>query len=509
MVAIGDNLGDSNAAQCCGPPALDDSSTAPATENVENDDQNEKSSETPLPPPPLYRSPRLKGYITMLSASIYNAISADDQAFSVEGEAVDWCLAQYDLGKLGDDPRQNLSGLRYAKAAAIISSLVTAAIILIHFVSITGLGIELWSKMFGKNGNVELYIASFLTILWIITTWFNTTIRGPAGNGKEQYNLYFSTWICCFTSFWILESWSTSSGRASFERFVRSWPNRCPMWIVTFILAFTDFCFVIDTSKNWREGVAGYPYIYRYFSSVNNAEWTLLLFVTAITFLCSLAWVLAEIFRENRTNRYNMKSDQENHVEGLVIQILTVIWVPTVFIVTVPGGAASLLGNLYFTTWGCLFSVVGTLIWWQRNWREGIFAMIEEQQNEYDTVKRHIRRREEKRMAGLRNENITEVNEFDADEEHWIGTTRQHEGEADETETIEDEGSTHKFPNDAEGDHVDKDDNTTEYSIEQRPRLGNGSSSVTAVSPNSGALCSSRSLFVSALSAQPSREEGM
>lgn len=135
--------------------------------------------------------------------------------------------------------------------------------------------------------------------------------------------------------------------------------------------------------------------------------------------------------------------------------------------------------------------------------------MIEEQQNEYDTAKRHIRRREEKRMAGLRNENIAEVNEFDADEEHWIGTTRQHEGEADGTETIEDEGSTHKFPNDAEGDHVDKDDNTTEYSIEQRPRLGNGSSSVTAVSPNSGALCSSRSLFVSALSAQPSREEGM
>ena len=83
------------------------------------------------------------------------------------------------------------------------------------------------------------------------------------------------------------------------------------MWIVTFILAFTDFCFVIDTSKNWKEGVAEYPYIYRYFSSVNNGEWALLLFVTAITFLCSLAWVLVEIFRENRMNRYNMKSDRE------------------------------------------------------------------------------------------------------------------------------------------------------------------------------------------------------
>eukprot|EP00804_Cyclotella_cryptica_P011850 CCRYP_015359-RA/>CCRYP_015359-RA protein AED:0.06 eAED:0.06 QI:124/0.83/1/1/0.66/0.71/7/2939/507 len=496
----GDNLGSSTATQCCGPPALDASTTAPNTDNnVENDDSNENSSEAT--PPPLYQSPRLKGYITMLSASIYNFISASDRTFSFEEETVDWCLAQYDLGKLGDDPRQNLTGLRYAKAAAMITSLVTGAVILIHFVSITGLGNKLWSRMFGKHGNFELYISSFLTILWIITTWFNTTIRGPAGNGKEQYNLYFSTWICCFTSFWILESWSTSSGRAS-----------CPMWIVTFILAFTDFCFVLDTSKNWKEGVAGYPYIYKYFSSVKSGEWTLLLFLAAITSICSLAWILVEIFRENKMNRYNMKSDQENHVEGLVIQILTVIWVLTVFIVTVPGGAASLLGNLYFTTWSCSFSVVGTLIWWQRNWREGIFAMIEDQQNEYSSAKRQIRRREEKRLAALRNENTAQVDEFDEDEELWMGTTHQYEREADGTETIEDEEIAPDSPNDTEEDHViaEEDDNTTEYTIrstEHRPRLGSVSSSVTTISPSSGALCSSRSLFVSALSVLPSREE--
>jgi hypothetical protein len=135
--------------------------------------------------------------------------------------------------------------------------------------------------------------------------------------------------------------------------------------------------------------------------------------------------------------------------------------------------------------------------------------MIEEQQNEYETAKRHILRREEKRLAGLRNKNIAEVNEFDADEEQWTGTTRQHDEEADGTETIEDEEITHKSPNDAEGDHVDKHDNPAEYSIEHRPRLGTGSSSVTTVSPYSGALCSSRSLFVSALSVLPTREEDM
>jgi hypothetical protein len=83
------------------------------------------------------------------------------------------------------------------------------------------------------------------------------------------------------------------------------------MWIVTFILAFTDFVFALDASRNWEDGLEGYPYTRKYFSRVRNAEWVLLIFVTAATFACSLAWVLAEIFRENKTNRMNTKSDQE------------------------------------------------------------------------------------------------------------------------------------------------------------------------------------------------------
>ena len=84
-----------------------------------------------------------------------------------------------------------------------------------------------------------------------------------------------------------------------------------PMWIVTFILAFTDFCFVLDASRNWEEGLEGYPYMRKYFSRIRSAEWVLLVFVTAITFSSSLGWVLAEIFRENKTNKMNTKSDQE------------------------------------------------------------------------------------------------------------------------------------------------------------------------------------------------------
>ena len=167
------------------------------------------------------------------------------------------------------------------------------------------------SQAFGPHGKVELWILLFLTIFWMVSTWFNTTIRGPGGEGKEQYNLYFSSWLCTWSSMWTLERWCTCTGRASFERFVRSWPNRCPLWIVTFILSFVDFMFVLDTSTNWSEGARFTPYVLKLYSEVERAEWTLLFVTTISTFTTSLAWALAEIFRENVNNKYNVKSDVE------------------------------------------------------------------------------------------------------------------------------------------------------------------------------------------------------
>ena len=100
--------------------------------------------------------------------------------------------------------------------------------------------------MFGPNKKVELCILSFLVIIWLVTIWFNTTIRGIAGEGSEQYNLYFTSWLCLWITFWTLERWFVSSGKSSFQKFVNSWPNRCRLWIVTFILGFSDFLFVLD-----------------------------------------------------------------------------------------------------------------------------------------------------------------------------------------------------------------------------------------------------------------------
>lgn len=187
-----------------------------------------------------------------------------------------------------------------------------------------------------------------------------------------------------------------------------------------------------------------------------------------------------------------------NHAEGIVIHILTLIWVPTVFIVTIPGGAASLLGNTYFTTWGCSFSVVGTLVWWQRTWREGIFEMIEEQQNEYEKAKRSIRRREEKRLSA--SEELAANN----DEDESIEQTSCRQDMNEESELGEE--SSIRSDEDVLHQHLEED-NYSIPSTDYRPRLDSDTSSVTSTSPNSGARCSSKSLFVSALSALPSHDE--
>ncbi|KAL7531552.1 hypothetical protein ACHAXR_006751 [Thalassiosira sp. AJA248-18] len=161
-----------------------------------------------------------------------------------------------------------------------------------------------------------------------------------------------------------------------------------------------------------------------------------------------------------------------------------------------PGGAASLLGNLYFTTWSTLFAVIGTLIWWVRDWRQSILDIIQEQQEEYELAKRTIRRREEKRLARLARE---------ADKSVIKDTESNHE----ESKTEEDDDGAL-----CEDDPVDDDITISITSEYKRSRLGTGTSSntssperpVTGTSSDttnpsySGVLNSSRSLYASALS---------
>ena len=192
------------------------------------------------------------------------------------------------------------------------------------------------------------------------------------------------------------------------------------------------------------------------------------------------------------------------YVEGLTLQVITVIWIVTVFVTTMPGGSASLIGNLYFTTWSTTFAVIGTIIWWVRDFRQGILDVILEQQDEYEQVKHAIRRREERRRARL------------AEEAEGIATEDQ-QLDVKSTETITEESNDDDIV--LCEDDPDADDDITLISGSNtghnRSRLNTGVSSITpspdrhngtgASSDDTGPaesvlLSASRSLFVSALS---------
>ena len=115
-----------------------------------------------------------------------------------------------------------------------------------------------------------------------------------------------------------------------------------------------------------------------------------------------VSFLYCYIYQSNFHIIFLFKSISRFYVEGISIHILSLIWIVTICIVTMPGGAASLLGNLYFTTWSTLFSVIGTLIWYVRDWRQMILDVIEEKEQEYELVKKTLRRREEERRARLK-----------------------------------------------------------------------------------------------------------
>jgi uncharacterized membrane protein len=82
----------------------------------------------------------------------------------------------------------------------------------------------------------------------------------------------------------------------------------------------------------------------RQFDEVKDGLWQFLIIMTVFTFVPSLAFVLAEIFRETKPDGSNEeKSRAENTAEGVSLLLLVVGWVPAIMMATTPGGPASLV----------------------------------------------------------------------------------------------------------------------------------------------------------------------
>lgn len=174
------------------------------------------------------------------------------------------------------------------------------------------------------------------------------------------------------------------------------------------------------------------------------------------------------------------------YVEGLSVHIIALAWIVTVIIVTMPGGSASLLGNLYFMSWGTLFSVIGIVIWWVRDWRQGIVDIIQEQQMEYDEAKQMVRMMEERRFAKKTKETRESENGFDGIKSEEFKMEENNDAALCEDDPVDDDITISI----ASG-------MCTSLSVTPNPEKTNHA---TSSDPNSGVLTSSRSVFYSALS---------
>lgn len=271
---------------------------------------------------------------------------------------------------------------------------------------------KLWIKAFKPKSKIELGFILFFVIWWVIATWLQTSVAGIAGTGKGQYNLYFSTWACCWTSIWTLERWIVASGMASFKAFLAEWPNRAPSWIATLILSFCTLLTYVDLYLNWQEG--GSEVLQDQLTQVGASQWQWLLFIASVTIPCALGFVVVEVFREQRPGGdQNTKSQWETILEGVILLLLVLGWIPSVMVATTPGGIASLVGNAYFFTWATTVFVMETFVWWIHDWRKRIHLILQHQQEEYEKIQEKV---QEKSEAAL--------HEADEDEEEDLSDTR-------------------------------------------------------------------------------------
>lgn len=124
----------------------------------------------------LFKSTRLKGYITLAFASIINYTNAENSVDVIKA-----------LGVIPSTDGQRI----YAMSVALVSLILTGGATLVHLDTITPLK-KVWVAAFKPKSRFELVLDVFLVIWWSVATGIQTTINGIAGDGYVR---------CCFGAF--------------------------------------------------------------------------------------------------------------------------------------------------------------------------------------------------------------------------------------------------------------------------------------------------------------------
>ena len=395
----------------------------------------------------LYESTRLKGYITLILASVINYSAARRSGRAVNSNAV----ASSDTQRV------------YAEAVSLMSCIISLVAFVAHLDRYSPLQ-SLWQSAFGDGSLFELFLILFLVLWWGTATVIETTVRGIAGDGKAQYNLYYSTWGCCWTCIWTLERWLVAYGWASFKAFISSWPFRAPGWIAIGGTSFLTLMWYLDLHSHHEDSAVETAGLYQHYQDVGDGQWQWMLFVGTFSLIPSLIFVVVELFREtstvdvattgsargrtsphptptprhlsfsvsarspnssehdtviapntagsslrqsrvflpqrqnplqhkNNTRTSGGKGQLENVLEGFCLVLLVLAWIPTVIVVTTPGGAASLVGNAYFFTWINTVFVMETFIWYVHDLRKGVHSALQAKEREYQRRQQEVLQR--------------------------------------------------------------------------------------------------------------------
>ena len=198
------NNDDANASSSPEQPGREEPPTSATSASAHDDDDNDNEDEEQQQPVvKLYKSTRLKGYMTLVLASSINYDAAQRSAD----------FRDSNLNVVPSTPSQR----RYAVAVAIVSMTLSIFCLLVHLLDrfkCTPFR-KLWRAMFRDGSKAEGLLLCFMSIWWAVGTGVGTSVTGIAGDGKGQYSLYYSYWVCCLTSLWALEKWWVAAGWVS------------------------------------------------------------------------------------------------------------------------------------------------------------------------------------------------------------------------------------------------------------------------------------------------------
>mmetsp|Transcript_22196 Transcript_22196/g.52763 ORF Transcript_22196/g.52763 Transcript_22196/m.52763 type:complete len:464 (+) Transcript_22196:104-1495(+) len=323
----------------------------------------------------LSKSPRFTGYLTMFLSSIinYHGVIVSQNTTDVHVIASTGVQRQYGY------------------IVALISCLASGFCVVCHLDRISCFASTWKNKLFAPKSKFETILDFSLLLWWCMAVVIQTRADGIAGDGKGQYNIYFSSWFCLLCAISAVESKMMEYDWPSIKRFIKSWPHRSPGWIAILASDFFTLWWYVDiyityVTSSMREERLN-PMLVSYYGSISSTQYEILILVAAATLLPATGFVFIEIFRDSSEDK---RGSLETYIEAFCLFSLACAWIPGVCVATTPGGFATQIGNSWFFTWSTCYFVMETLLWFVSDSRGGIRQTLIEKEQEYQQYQLNV-----------------------------------------------------------------------------------------------------------------------